>query len=327
VLEERRAHPGWGADLSPSFLSAFAEGQLAPVSSLNDGFMRPKFPEQIILSYYQASLVCEMIEQQFGERALPALVAAYGDGMTTAEAVQSVLKIELSELDSRFNAYVQDRFAPRFGAIRGTPGASGRSVAGMGQFGAKLNEARERLAAGDTAAAIAAAEQARDLFPEYTGQGAPYRTLAAIHLARGDHRQAERELAALVAIADDDYRAQLDLAAARTAIGDTTGAIASLEQAMYISPYEPETHAELATLAEAAGAAGTAVRERRAIIALDPVDRASAEYRLARAYLLAGDRNEARRAVLRALERAPNYEEAQELLLELRGATPPGGSR
>jgi Tfp pilus assembly protein PilF len=69
------------------------------------------------------------------------------------------------------------------------------------------------------------------------------------------------------------------------------------------------------------------VRERRAIIALDPVDRAAAEYRLARAYLLAGDRAEARRAVLRALERAPNYQEAQELLLELRGARPQGGTR
>jgi tetratricopeptide (TPR) repeat protein len=327
VLEERRARPGWGADLSPSFLSAFADGQLAPVSSLNDGFMRPKFPEQIILSYYQASLVCEMIEQQFGERALPALVAAYGDGDNTAEAVRSVMKIDLAELDARFNAYVQERFAPRFSAIRGAPGASGRSVGGMGEFGARLGEAQERLAAGDTAAAISALERARTLFPEYTGQGAPYRILAAIHGARGDHRQAERELSALVAIAEDDYRAHTELAAARTALGDTAGAIRSLEQAMYISPYEPETHAALAALAEAAGAAATAVRERRAIIALDPVDRADAEYRLARAFLLAGDRAQARRAVLRALERAPNYQQAQELLLELRGAAPPGGTR
>ena len=327
VLEERRARPGWGADLSPSFLSAFANGQLAPPSSLNDGFMRPKFPEQIILSYYQASLVCEMIEQQFGARALPALVAAYGNGQNTAEAVRAVLKIELSELDTRFNTYVQERFAPRFAAIRGAPGSSGRSVAGMGQFGERLNEARERLAAGDTTAAMTALERARELFPEYTGQGAPYRTLAAIHLARGDHRQAERELAALVAISEDDYRAHTELAAARTALGDTTGAIAALEQAMFISPYEPETHAELAALAEAAGAVATAVRERRAIIALDPVDRADAEYRLARAYLMAGDRTQARRAVLRALERAPNYQEAQELLLDLRGATPQGGTR
>ena len=328
VFEERRARPGWGADLTPSFLAAFAGGQLAPPSSLNDGFMRPKFPEQIILSYYQASLVCEMIEKQFGEQALPALVAAYGKGLNTADAVRSVLRIELSELDSRFNSYVREEFEPRFAAIRGAPGSSGdgRRALSLGEFGEQLMEADARLGAGDTTAAVAALERAKTLFPEYTDRGSPYRTLAAIHLARSANREAERELAALVSIAEDDYRAQTELANVRIALGDSAGAITALEQAMFISPYEMESHVRLAELAESGGASEVAVRERQAILALDPVDRANAEYRLARAYLLAGDRTEARRAVLRALERAPNYQEAQELLLELR-RTPPGGTR
>jgi tetratricopeptide (TPR) repeat protein len=187
-------------------------------------------------------------------------------------------------------------------------------------------EADARLGAGDTTAAIAALERAKTLFPEYTDRGSPYRTLAAIHLARSANREAERELAALVSIAEDDYRAQTELANVRIALGDSAGAMAALEQAMFISPYEMESHVRLAELAESGGASEVAVRERQAILALDPVDRANAEYRLARAYLLAGDRTEARRAVLRALERAPNYQEAQELLLELR-RTPPGGTR
>jgi tetratricopeptide (TPR) repeat protein len=245
--------------------------------------------------------------------------------MNTADAVREILKIDLAELDSRFTTYVLERFAPRFGAIRGAPGPSGRG-AGMGQFGDRLREAGERLGGGDTTAAITALERARELFPEYTGQGSPSRTLAAIHLARGANREAEPELAALVAVAEDDYRAHTELATVRIALGDTAGAIAALEGAMFISPYEPETHAQLASLAEAGGAPATAVRERRAILALDPVDRASAEYRLARAHLLAGDRTQARRAVLRALEQAPNYQEAQELLLQLRGTPPSGGT-
>jgi tetratricopeptide (TPR) repeat protein len=328
VFEERRARPGWGADLTPSFLAAFADGQLAPPSSLNDGFMRPKFPEEIILSYYQASLVCEMIEEQFGAQALAALVTAYGRGLSTAEAVRSVLKLELSELDTRFNSYIREEFAPRFAAIRDAPRPSGgaRRAASLGEFGEQLTQAEARLESGDTTAAIAALERAKGLFPEYTDRGSPYRTLATIHLARGADREAERELSELVSYAEDDYRAQTELANVRIALGDSTGAIAALEQAMFISPYEVEAHARLAELAEAAGAPETAIRERQAILALDPVDRAAAEYRLARAYLLAGDRTEARRAVLRALERAPNYEEAQELLLELR-ATPRGGTR
>lgn len=63
-----------------------------------------------------------------------------------------------------------------------------------------------------------------------------------------------------------------------------------------------------------------AVRERRAVLALDPVDRAEARYQLARAYFEAGDGASARREVLRALEEAPSFEQAQRLLLEIRGA-------
>jgi Tfp pilus assembly protein FimV len=59
------------------------------------------------------------------------------------------------------------------------------------------------------------------------------------------------------------------------------------------------------------------VRERRAIVALDPVDRAEARYQLARALAEAGDRNAARREVILALEEAPSFERAQMLLLDL----------
>ena len=47
-------------------------------------------------------------------------------------------------------------------------------------------------------------------------------------------------------------------------------------------------------------------------------------YQLAVAYLEGGDTAGARREVLRALELAPNYGKAQDLLLRLRGTRPPG---
>ena len=46
---------------------------------------------------------------------------------------------------------------------------------------------------------------------------------------------------------------------------------------------------------------------------------AEAQYNLARAYLSAGKKPEARRFVLRSLENAPSFEKAQELLLKIRG--------
>ena len=54
-----------------------------------------------------------------------------------------------------------------------------------------------------------------------------------------------------------------------------------------------------------------------AIVALQPVDMAEARYQLALAHFEAGDVTSARREVLRALENAPNFERAQELLLRI----------
>ena len=71
----------------------------------------------------------------------------------------------------------------------------------------------------------------------------------------------------------------------------------------------------------ASGDHAKAVRERRAIVALRPVDRAEALYQLAVALRDAGNRAEARAQVVRALEVAPAFERAQELLLELSSGT------
>jgi tetratricopeptide (TPR) repeat protein len=94
---------------------------------------------------------------------------------------------------------------------------------------------------------------------------------------------------------------------------------------MYISPYDPAQHVRLASLYARTGNKRGAVRERQAVVALNPVDRAEALYQLALAYYEAGDGQSARREVLRALEDAPNFEKAQELLLRLQRGNRSGG--
>ena len=76
-------------------------------------------------------------------------------------------------------------------------------------------------------------------------------------------------------------------------------------------------HQQLAGLAALRAIRRRRVRERAAIVALGPVDRADAYYQLALAQHEAGDDVHARTSVLRALEEAPNFEKAQTLLLTL----------
>jgi Tfp pilus assembly protein PilF len=76
-------------------------------------------------------------------------------------------------------------------------------------------------------------------------------------------------------------------------------------------------HKRLADLAHAAGDKQRVVRERSAIVALGPADKAEAYYQLALAQHEAGDDKQARKSVLRSLEEAPNFERAQTLLLTI----------
>jgi tetratricopeptide (TPR) repeat protein len=60
-----------------------------------------------------------------------------------------------------------------------------------------------------------------------------------------------------------------------------------------------------------------AVRARRAILGLNPVDRAQAYYLYAQSLKEDDRQDEAKRAVLQALELAPGFREAQQLLLQV----------
>ncbi|AHG92751.1 hypothetical protein J421_5216 (plasmid) [Gemmatirosa kalamazoonensis] len=311
TLEERRARPGWGEGPTPAFLAAYAQGKVPPPSRLNDGFVRPAFPEQVLFSYYAASLLCELIERDFGPGAVNALLGAYRDGLATPAAVQRALKVDLPTLDARFDQYVKQRFATAIGAALG--GTSGPYVT-------RLDSAEAFVGAQQPDSALRVLERAKAIFPDFaSGEDNAYWRIAAIREAKGDVKGAAAELAQLTAHNASHLPAQLKLAELRAQVGDTAGAAKALEESIWISPYDAAVHDRLATFAARLGDRAGEVRERRAILALAPVDVAGARYQLARALFDAGQRDEAKREVLRSLERAPTFAPAQELLLQLVG--------
>jgi tetratricopeptide (TPR) repeat protein len=168
--------------------------------------------------------------------------------------------------------------------------------------------------------AIPYLERASALFPEYSASNSPYWLLSQIYKEKGRVREAVAELAKLTAYNESDYKANIEEADLREQLGDAAGAAEALERSIYISPMQGPVHVRLAALSTRLGEKQKAVRERRAVLALDPVDRAEALYQLAAAHLDAGDAAAARREVLRALEEAPSFEKAQELLLKIRAA-------
>ena len=331
VHEQRQARQGWGHQAAPGFLNRYREGLLLPVSQLNEGFVQPTYPEQVLDSYLQSSLVFDFIESRWGLQVIRDMLRGYRDGRATPELMESLLEISMDDLDRDFDAYFRQRFDATLKALQPPPSSPGipsdpRTIEDWtrvvrenpGNFPARLalgimlyqeerlEEAEEHLRA------------ALRLFPEYGGMDSPYWFLAQIHQQRSETERAAAALARLTALNESHYEALLQLAELRTELGDAAGAAEAMDAAVLIYPYEIELHDRLAQAHEVRGDAAGAVRERRAIVALAPADLAGAHYELALAYVTAGEPAQARRSLLRALEIAPNFEAGLELLLDLR---------
>jgi len=91
------------------------------------------------------------------------------------------------------------------------------------------------------------------------------------------------------------------------------------ERIVAVDPFDVGAHSTLGHLALQRGDTDTASREFRTALALAPIDRAAALADLAESYFTAGRTADAKKQTLAALEIAPSYERAQDLLLKLVG--------
>lgn len=331
VLEERRTGNGWGADASVQFLSAYLGKAVRPVSRLNEGFLYPRYASEVSFSYYLASLFCEWVEETRGSKALTAMLTAWRDGQNTTQVFRIALSLSEAEVDAQFDNWMQKRFEVPLRSVAplawphtventypiNAPPDSPPSVT-SGAFAEALATAMATMARGDKSAAIIELEKAQALFPDYAGDDSPAIMLAMLYSERGETRKALDQIVRVTHRNENALEAnELELRL-REELSDTAGMITVMERLNWIWPYEIEAHVKLAGLASASGRHAMAVRERRAIVALDPPDLPDARAELARALIAAGDIAAARRELLAVLEAAPSFEKAQLLLLELR---------
>ena len=334
VLDERHAREGWGSDPDPGFLAAFAEERLPSLERFNYGFVRPAYPGQVQHAYYMASLLCEMLETSRGFEAILAMLDGYRDGLETSDVVERALGATLADLDRELKDYIETRFGRTLAALGGaapgepharTPGPEPGPEPEPESFAGQMIAAAEAHRDGRSEAATEALSRARDMFPEYAGPDAPTLLLGRIHREAGDAARAAEAYRAYTALNENHLDAHLELADVEEELGNEAAAREALERAIWIDPFHLDIHTRLAAGYEAAERWTEAARERRALLALAPADLAEAHYRLALALHRGGDAAGARRAVLDALEIAPNFEVALDLLLEIRGD--PGGTR
>ncbi len=326
TYEEKRADPAWARDQALEFAEALNQERVLPLRDLNSGFRRP---DLISLSYFQASVLVEHIIDRHGEPALQTLIRAYGDGLETEAALERI-GLDFDTLQESFDEAVAEEFGPLRRALvapqwpEELPPAGAERIAALREravsapdsFPAQLALGRALFAAGAWDEARAALERAVELVPLATGFESPHGLLARIAQEQGDRERAMRHLESLLEHDETSLEAVRLLAALAEETSDEERLREAYGRLLEIDPFDPIPHQALGRLALAGGRHDVANREFDVALALGPVDRVVAHSDYAESLLAAGDADGARRQALAALEIAPTYERAQELLLE-----------
>ncbi|HXC57836.1 MAG TPA: hypothetical protein VN645_00885, partial [Steroidobacteraceae bacterium] len=309
VFEEWTTGPTPGVAIAPNVLDTFAAGKFLPVAQLDNGFMRPTYEGQVQMAYMQAGLICLYADQRFGFAKLVQFLRAFNDDPAVTVALRNAFGSEPEQFDKDFNAFMKQRFAAY--------------LADPKRWTSQMQRAHAMLEAHNYPAAKEAAQAAIMILPEFTNGGSGYEVLAEAEEGAGNNAAA---IAALISWRkaggwDPGLLRKLGtllLAAKRDA--EATEVFAAVN---YADPLAVEGHDRLGQLLLAQSKGPPALREYQVLLALQPLDTATANYGLARSYRLTGDAAEARRHVLESLDTAPNFRPAQKLLLEMTGDRKP----
>jgi tetratricopeptide (TPR) repeat protein len=232
------------------------------------------------------------------------MVHSYAQLKTTPEAIQQNLGLAAAEFDQQYFAWIDHQY---------------------GSQAAHFDLWREKLKA-----LVAAARQKQyesilrdgpavvEMYPQYVGDASAYELIAVAAKAQGNTAREAEILTAYMHHGGQQPDVLKRLASLQESAGQHAESAATLQRLNYVYPVkDEELHQRLGDLLYAQKQFPGAIREFSAVVASHPVDKAGAEFKLAQAYMAAGQKDKAQESVLAALETAPGYRPAQKLLLEL----------
>jgi tetratricopeptide (TPR) repeat protein len=305
VHEETAVSPEWGDRMIPDVLMAIKNKQLLPVSDLDRGFIHPRAPAQVLVSYYQAGRICDFITEKWGWDTILAMLKDYANDVDTPTVIRKELKLEPEEFDKQFLAMIEAE--------------TRKSIDSFPEWTDDVKTIAAAAKSKDYDTVIKLGTKARDLFPDYVEAGSVYEFLAKAYLAKGDKAAAVDELQRYMKAGGRDPATLKTLADDLQADGKKKEAAAVLERVNYIYPMDGTQHQQLGLLLLDLNNTAGAIREFQAVLARDPIDPAQAHFNLARAYNQNHQTEQAKDELISSLESAPGFRPAQKLLLELSG--------
>jgi tetratricopeptide (TPR) repeat protein len=324
VYEENRMNPAWGREDAIQFAAALGAGKTLGVKGIAKGF-DVSDSARLSLAYFEASLVVEHLVNLGGDAALRKLLLAYADGATDAVAFTTAFGKSLDQVEITYGAFVQEKYGALRNAMKAPAGPpvdpkdvaalKARADAAPGNFVSQLQYGHALIEGQQFADAQRVLGRAAGLAPQAVGSGSPHALLAEVALHDGDKARAEVELRALLAFDHTNVEAARQLSNLALDVKAPDDERLALQLVTDLDPFDAKAHTRFGRLVLQKGDAARAIVEFTAALGLGPDNLAEAHTDLGEAQLASGHRDEAKREALLALQEAPTYARAQDLLL------------
>jgi tetratricopeptide (TPR) repeat protein len=328
VYEERIANPTWGQTINPRYRELIMKGDLKPIDELSAAFMSADDDLHLQFAYYESMLVVEFIAQKFGHEALHKILRDLAGGVLINDAIANNTT-KLADLNKDFKEYaksIAEGLAPQLDWTKPKFLSSGDidpawAAAHQNNYWVLDEVASDFIEEKKFVEAKAPLQKIIDAYPAQTGPRSAAHRLAEIHRALGETNEEAtilRELAARDGEALDVYERLMELDAGHK---DWKAVLENSVRARAVNPLVlPPNERQFAALQKLDRPADAIVAGER-LLKLAPPDPTEVHFELAE--LMTGNSPDSARAhVVQALEEAPRFRAAQQLLLKLGPSKP-----
>ncbi len=320
VYQEMEVNPSWGRRMTIPYRERILDRKMQPISDMSGAFLQAQNDEDVQFAYFQSYLVVKYITEKFGIDALSNVLLALGNGMKINQALnEHVGPIEF--LDRAFATWARDQALKLGGDYEmSTPESM------LERALARMNPENNYLNALESARKLVAEENwelARDQL-EALVEGAGYvpgeeNAHGLLASTYGKLGQTDQEEATWKTIAETEghhLQAVVRLLEMAEEREDWEAAKRWSNSWLAINPLAQSPWRALLKAERSLNHPAKAIASGKALIQLGPSDIANVHFQIAQQMLLI-DHKDARRQVLMALEEAPRYRAAYELLKSL----------
>ncbi len=326
VYEEKRARSEWTRKMDLDLFAALDQDKLLPIAKINSGFTRPEFPRQIILSYYQSMKIVEFLINNYSFDVIPKLLIGFGNRKSDEQNFFDLFNKSIDEINEEFFKNLNEK-RKKFNNVLIVDfnifGEDKKDESTLKKlFGKKNSPYFEHCMAGIQLFEEKKYKEAEENFLKaieiyrfYTASGNPYQGLARIYRTTKEKLKLVNILEKFLELSEYGTSESIELALYYSEINNPKKAEYYFTRSLYTNPYEISTYTNLAEIYSKQKMFGKEVEQRGILVSLNPGNKAESLYYLGFSLYNNQKYSEAKRQVLKALEIAPGYRDAQKLLL------------